>query len=243
MQSQLIALIAGLVVLAIFIVTLCLVLKNKKNKAAVEEFLTGLTDELTAAILATIKAIDPSQFETLEQYEAIVLKAVYDNCWTYTQERAEKAFEDNPVMKTVIGMLDKDTLIKFIDNIIDKKEISIMDVFGSEKIENSDIEEQEQKLVDEFATEEYNVENEVTAQDLEPAVEEEHTEEEIAALNPQKDEEEVISAEDSSVEIFDELPKVVKEFDKIGRPLFYEIGEDGKKTRVTKAYAAEHGVE
>ena len=76
--------------------------------------------------------------------------------------------------------------------------------------------------------------------ELAPAEDKAHTEEEIAAINPQREEEEDFDAEDDSMEIVTDKKEIITTKSKTGQDLYYEVDVDGKKKRVSKEYALLH---
>lgn len=240
MQTELIVVLAGIVILGIIVASVALGIKKTKNSEAVEDFFNGLVEELIEVAKNTIKNFDPKDYDSLEEFETVVLKDIYDNCWDYVTEAAQKAFADNIIVKAVFENIDKDKVINFIDAVVMGKVNSIADIYAYAKIEGSNIVAEDKTIEEQFSSEEYY--EEVSVEDLAPAEEEVHTEEEIAALNPQKDEEEEISLEDESVEIIEEdedVSPILKKTDKNGKVRYYEV-VDGKKKQISKDYAAQY---
>ena len=244
MNAELITAIGAILVLAIMVGVGALLIRKKNNnntKAAVE-FLEGLGDELIKIIVTTIKDIDPSKIDSVEEFEITVLNAVYDNAWDYVAEEMNKRLDDDSIIKTILNIIDKDYVIKFIDTLCEKAGItdSIQGEYMSYRLSVNNTEEQDEALAEEYADEEKYFTEEVEDEHLEPATEPVHTEEEIAALNPQRDEEEEFDAADESMEIIpeeDEVGKVLAIKDSIGRWCFYELDDEGKKNRISKAEA------
>ena len=244
MDTNLITIIGGIIVLAIVVGVTTLMIKKRNNndtKAAIE-FLNGLGNELINIIIKTVKEIDPSEIDSAEEFEIIVLNAVYDKSWDYVQEQINLKLEDDSIIKTIINIVDKNYVIKFIDELCEKAGLTenIQGEYAAYRLSVNNTEEQDEALATEYSDEEKYHTDEVTDEDLEPAVDPVHTEEEIAALNPQKDEEEEFDATDESMELLpedDELGKVIAIKDSIGRWCFYEFDKEGKKNRISKTEA------
>lgn len=218
--------------------------KNSNIHEKIEQFLDGLTAELVNVIVSTIKEASVEGIDTLEEFEAMILTRIYDNCWNYIKDKINYEL-DGTTIDLIMDNIDKDMVIKFIDKVLEKYGISerIHGQYASYKIEKIEEEGLDKQLAEEYSDKEKYFTEEVTESDLEPAKDEEHTEEEKAALNPPKDEEDVddYDAEDSSMElVLDEekdVNKVVAIKDKNGNWRYYEVDSKGKKKQVSKDYA------
>ena len=239
MSVNLISIFAGLFILAILIfITLFTIVKSSGSKKKAKEFLMGLYDNLLNLMVDTIAGFDPKKYSSLEEFEAAILYTIYDRCWDYVSHELESGFENNEIIKAVFKRIDKDFLIKFIDKIIEEAGISdkIKNKFGCVAISSGEIEKADQEAAEHFADESQYVENsdDVELNPAEPIV---PSEEELAALNPQKDDEEEFNPEDESMEVLDDKPEIISVQDKRGRTLYYEVDSSGKKKQVSKAYA------
>ena len=126
--------------------------------------------------------------------------------------------------------------------VIDKYNVNgtISNQYAAARLENSsNIVEEDNKLAEEYSNPElYNEES--NNKELPPAEEVVHTEEEIAAINPQTDNESEEFDKDS-MEIIDEnKPSIIRACDKNGNIIYYEVSADGKKKRVKREYAEAH---
>ena len=142
----------------------------------------------------------------------------------------------------LIGNILSLCLIPIIDKIVDKYNVSgtISNQYAAARLENSsNIVEEDNKLAEEYSNPElYNEES--NNEELPPAEEVVHTEEEIAAINPQTDNESEEFDKDS-MEIIDEnKPSIIRTCDKNGNIIYYEVSADGKKKRVKREYAEAH---
>ena len=241
---SLISIIAGILIVAIGAGVSSLVIwkKSGNNKKLVIEFLEGLESELFDTILKTIKSIDPKEFDSLEEFETAILSNLYSSGWNYVIENARKAFADSPIIDKLLSYLDQETVIKFIDKIVDKYNVNgtISNQYAAARLENSsNIVEEDNKLAEEYSNPElYNEES--NNEELPPAEEVVHTEEEIAAINPQTDKESE-EFDKVSMEIIDEnKPSIIRTCDKNGNIIYYEVSADGKKKRVKREYAEAH---
>ena len=239
MSVNLISIFAGLFILAILIfITLFTIVKSSGSKKKAKEFLMGLYDNLLNLMIDTIAGFDPKNYSSVEEFEATILYTIYDRCWDYVSHELESGFENNEIIKAVFKRIDKDFLIQFIDKIIEEAGISdkIKNKFGCVAISSGEIEKADQEAAEHFADESQYVENsdDVELNPAEPIV---PSEEELAALNPQKDDEEEFNPEDESMEVLDDKPEIISVQDKRGRTLYYEVDSSGKKKQVSKAYA------
>ena len=239
MSVNLISIFAGLFILAILIfITLFTIVKSSGSKKKAKEFLMGLYDNLLNLMVDTIAGFDPKKYSSVEEFEATILYTIYDRCWDYVSHELESGFENNEIIKAVFKRIDKDFLIQFIDKIIEETGISdkIKNKFGCVAISSGEIEKADQEAAEHFADESQYVENsdDVKLNPAEPIV---PSEEELAALNPQKDDEEEFNPEDESMEVLDDKPEIISVQDKRGRTLYYEVDSSGKKKQVSKAYA------
>ena len=239
MSVNLISIFAGLFILAILIfITLFTIVKSSGSKKKAKEFLMGLYDNLLNLMIDTIAGFDPKNYSSVEEFEATILYTIYDRCWDYVSHELESGFENNEIIKAVFKRIDKDFLIQFIDKIIEEAGISdkIKNKFGCVAISSGEIEKADQEAAEHFADESQYIENsdDVKLNPAEPIV---PSEEELAALNPQKDDEEEFNPEDESMEVLDDKPEIISVQDKRGRTLYYEVDSSGKKKQVSKAYA------
>ena len=145
-------------------------------------------------------------------------------------------------LSVFIGNILTLCLIPIIDKIVDKYNVSgtISNQYAAARLENSsNIVEEDNKLAEEYSNPElYNEES--NNEELPPAEEVVHTEEEIAAINPQTDNESEEFDKDS-MEIIDEnKPSIIRTCDKNGNIIYYEVSADGKKKRVKREYAEAH---
>lgn len=241
MDTNLISVIGGIVILAIVILVTFLALKkrNNNNAEAAIKFLDGLGDELLKIVIKTIKEVDPSKISSAEEFEVIVLNSIYDNAWDYVVTKINENFEQDSVFAMIMNTIDKDFVIKFIDNLCEKNGITskIQGEYAAYQLRTSNIEEEDKKLTEKYADDQKYFTGEVSDGDLEPAAEPVHTEEEIAALNPQKDEIDGYDDNDDSVEEINDEVQVIVDHDKNGNTLYYEVSADGRKKRVSKDYA------
>lgn len=242
MEGNLITIIGAVIILAVLVaVGYHLIKKNKNNdgKEAIE-FLNGLGDRLLEIVLDTIKTTRPQDIvNNIEEFEINVLNAIYDNCWDYVTEEINKRLDDDSALKLILSTIDKDFVIKFIDSLCEKAGItkSIEEQFVVYQNELAGVPVVASEMEEEFSDNEYHTEDEVTDEDLEPAKETHHTEEEIKALNPQKDEDDEEFNEECMEEVEDETGKVVASQDKNGVWKFYELDEYGKKKQISKTKA------
>lgn len=235
--------ICGILVLIILTISVFAGLKKFKDGKDAEKFLDDLTDKILAVTLETINDMSAEGFTDFADFNQNLIINVYNATWDFVRFTAEEAEEVNEITKAVLKLIDKNTVEKFVNNLIEEEKITdkVYNKFASDKI---------QVLLDQNEVEETYDENEyftdevVNPEDLEPAKEKEYTEaelEEIAKLIPPTDEEnEFVDLEDDSVEILVDKKEILAQKASNGQMRYYEIDQDGKKTRVTKEYAMQH---
>lgn len=242
-----IGIIAGVLLLLIAAAAIFFVMRKKDQKKAME-FLEGLGNNILTIIFQTIAEFKPSEDPqyTLADFEAELIHNIYDKTWDYVKEEADKNIEVDLITKTIFKYIDKDVVVKFIDEILIKNNIqtAIIETYNSERgaaIEEKAVEEDKDLEKEYSDTAQYN-ESVDEDNDLAPAEEEVHTEEEVAAINPPKDEEDdVYDPEDDTQELLpeedNEAPVIITKTDKNGNTLYYEVLPGGTKKRVSKTYA------
>ncbi len=242
-----IGILAGVLLLLIIAGAIFFTMRSKDKKKAME-FLEGLGNNILTIIFQTIAECKPSQDPdyTLADFEAELIHNIYDRTWDYVKEEVEKSADADAITKAIFKYLDKDSVVKFIDEVILKNNVQagIMETYNTERgsIIEEKAAEEDKDLEKEYSdTAQYN-ESVDEDNDLAPAEEEVHTEEEVAAINPPKDEEDdVYDPEDDTQELLpeedDEAPVIITKTDKNGNTLYYEVLPGGTKKRVSKTYA------
>jgi hypothetical protein len=240
MNNDLLLILIGLgFLLIVGIVFVIYTVKKTGNKKTAEEFLDGLSDKLGDIILETIRSFDPKDIDISEdgiaKIETAILKKIYDVCWDYVSDIVQKTDAEHAdfFTKSVLALLQNREFVEdFIQKLVDApgnksvlytraKNITL--ATGEERIE--ELEKREQELTKEFSDEDKYVE-EFNENDL-PAGDSSliPTEEDLADLNPQIDEEEELDPEnDSSVEVIEEEDNDIY-YDKSGRPRSKKTGK------------------
>lgn len=246
MNKTIFYIVCGLIVILVAILVNVLIRKNKKkyNDSAAMDFLKGLETVFCEKITAIILGTDLDKYGSLVEAEADIIKQIYDEIWNYVQEQMKIASKTDTLSAIAMKFINKDFVIKFVDTIMDKYHFAdkLSAEWGdhySNAIETSG-----------SNTSEYNDENkyysneEVSAQDLPPAENIKPTEEDLAKLKPQTEEEDQnYDVDDNSVELVDPDPvTIVVQRDKNGVPLYYKVDEKGKKTRVSKDYVTSNNL-
>jgi hypothetical protein len=96
---------------------------------------------------------------------------------------------------------------------------------------------EDDKLQEEYSDQSLYVED-ASEFELPPAEEKEIPPEELAKIIPPVEEEdETLDLEDDSVELIVDKAEIIKTTDKNGKELYYEIDENGRKSRISKAAA------
>lgn len=231
--------ILGIVILAILVLVVFIEIRRFSDKKRATEFIEGIGDKILEVILRTINESKPDMFDNLVDFEAFLIEAIYNNVWDFVADKANESEEVDLITKSVFKFIDKESVIRFINRILNKRGLydTMANKYGSYSITNIMENEEDQKLQEEYSDSENYVEDSSLVK-LEDAKVVEPSEEEKANLNPSKDEEEEFDINDDSMElIVEDEPEIISTKDKNGNTLYYEIGKDGKKKRVSKEYA------
>lgn len=207
--------IGGIIILAVIVFAIWFRLKthpSKADKQAAEDFLNGLADNIYKMITKIINEIDLSKYDSLENLESDILKKIYDSVFDYIQSQLAEAANEDILSALVLKVLDKDTIYKFIDKLINNKDVNgqLTNLWDSNKIkeQSSDIENEDKELTEEYSDQtKYadKIDDKENLQDsLPPAEEPVLTQEELNSINPQKDEEEEYNPNDISMEIVED---------------------------------------
>ena len=233
----------GLIVLLIFVFVIVMELRKSSDKKAAINFLQDLGDEILDVILRTISETSPKDFKSLEDFNNYLVDKIYNQVWNFITVKASSDDVIDKVTKAVFTYVDGDTLVKFINDIMEQNGITdkIANDFAAYSIEecSDSIVEEDKKLEEEYSDKDQYVETS-NDDELAPAEDKAPTEEEIAAINPQREEEEDFNAEDDSMEIVTDKKEIITAKSKTGQDLYYEVDVDGKKKRVSKEYALQH---
>lgn len=241
MNNTLLSIIIGLVIAAI--VCFATYYKRKKdsdNQQAAERFLEDLADNIFDTIMTIIHQFDPSLYNNVEEFEKDVLKRIYDTVWNYLSVKSQEAYYDNIIIKAVLNKLDKQFILDFIDGLLARDNVYniIRSAYAAPVIESGEMESEDEKMEKEFSNPEEYFEI-VEPCDLEPAEEEEIDE---SNLNPQKDDGEPITDDDTSIEEISPS-NIISKKDKNGNVLYYILDENNKKKRISKEEALLSGYE
>ena len=233
----------GLVVLLIFVFVIVMELRKSSDKKAAANFLQDLGDEILNIILKTISETSPKNFNSLEDFNNHLVEKIYNQVWDFISVKASSDDVIDKVTRAVFTYVDGDTLVEFINDIMVKNGITdkIANDFAAYSIEecSDSIVEEDKKLEEEYSDKDQYVETS-NDDELAPAEDKAPTEEEIAAINPQREEEEDFNVEDDSMEIVTDKKEIITAKSKTGQDLYYEVDVDGKKKRVSKEYALQH---
>lgn len=210
METNIVTYIGGLVIL-LFIIIAIVIRFNKKesiyDKEAAVNFLNGLSDVFYAKILEIIDKTDFSKYESFPEMEVDIISQIYDSIWEYTEKELEEASKADVITAMVLKLIDKNTVIKFIDKIFDEHDIydKLQDIWiGDFKVRLAKLDNGNADLEESFSDKSLYNEN-FSNENLESAVEEQPTEEELSNLNPPTEEEKEYDPEnDSSVEVLDD---------------------------------------
>ena len=234
------SIICSLILLIILIFVIAIELNKSSGKKAALGFLQDLGDEILKVILTTIDSVPADNFPTLDDFTNYLIEAIYNNVWDLVSEKANSDDTVDKLTKAIFKYIDHDTLTAFIDKIIINNNLNknISDKYAAFAISKSySVVEEDEKLEVEYSDAEQYFET-TNDEDLAPVEDEVHTEEEIASINPaREDEEEKFDVEDDSMEIITDKKEIITAKSKTGQDLYYEVDENGKKKRVSKEYA------
>ena len=229
----------ALIILIIAIISMAVYMRRMKGKNVANDFILGLSDQMVTIALDMIAKFNPADYDTIEEYETFILSNIYTKLWEFVSSTAREEMEHGNLINIAFQYIDSDTLVKIIDTLFTEQGIfqRVEDRYAEYNLENK-----QEVPTETYSEEEYFEDKEVSEEDLEPAEEKQPTEEEIAALNPPKEEEdETFDVEDDSMELIEdeasEFPKIIVQADKNGNNRYYEIYSDGKKKQVKKEYA------
>ena len=213
------------------------IIKTIKNKKAANKFVSSYIGDFGEILTKSLNNIDPDDFGKSEDYVKAVFDEMSKNAVNMIKDEAESAFIKGSISSGTSTLIDDPLIDSILNKYITENNVG-KDVefnYVQHNIEQANIEEQEAKLEEEYSDQNSYVE-ESNDEDLEKSEEVVVPEEELAALNPQRDEEEEFNIEDDSMEIITDEPEIICTTDKNGRELYYEV-EYGKKKRVPKDYA------
>ena len=124
-QDPRISIIGGIIIVLIFaVVFIYRTTKNNKNKQAAQDFVSGLADEFYKLILKEIKEFKIDNFDSIEEYTTELLNKIYNTIYDYTIKAAEEAAQTDALISLAIKMIDKDLIIKIVDQVIEKGNIN-----------------------------------------------------------------------------------------------------------------------
>ena len=177
---------------------------KEKDKEKAKEFLEGLRDELYKSLVDIVAKFDYTKYKDIAELQMEIIYSVTDSGKRYIEEKIKEAASTNLISALVVKSLDEDFINKFIISIIEKMNIeesiqsSLSDDFKSACEDNEKL---EQELTEQFSS---NEEFALTEDDveLEPADYNNIPEEELANLNPVREEgEEEYNPDDESMEL------------------------------------------
>jgi hypothetical protein len=262
METNLTAIIGGLIIIVCILIAILIRLRNKSEddaKVEAKEFLEGLSTVFYNKMIDIITNFDISKYSIIEEFEVDILNQIYDTLWDYTNETMKKQAEDDIITALVLKVIDRETVIEFIDQMLLKDEnVGIKNYVTSrwsERFQNN-VENLPEDDTKQFEDQNQYIEND-GEKNLIPADEAELSAEEIAEkeaaealLNPQTDEVEVYSDDDASVEPIDDeeadnvastTPYIIKKIDKAGKTRYYLVDSDGKKSQISASYVESSG--
>jgi hypothetical protein len=226
--------------LIVGIIVIITSIKKNGDKKEANEFLEGLASELRELILNIIRKFNIDDLDNLDEdsivkIENSILKDIYNTTWEYIKNVVEKKSESEVDFFTqaVLALLEnrefvEDFIKRLLDNASTKHTIYNRAKYialstGEKRME--ELEEREEQLTEEFSDTEKYVE-ESKEEDL-PSGDSSllPTEEDLANLNPQKDEEEeeLDIENDISVEVIEEDDDIY--YDKAGRARSKKTGK------------------
>lgn len=225
--------------------------KDSEGKKEAEEFLKGLEEHLYHTVLEIINSMDISAYKTFEEYEKAILEQVYDSCWKFVEKKMAEADNQNLLSVIAQKFITKENIEKLIDKIMVERDINdnMANVYGTYKIENTSeaLIEEDKELQEKFSDDEEYYETFDPDKDSEvheePIPVERPSDEDLANLNPQKDEDsETYEDGDDSVEVVKDY--ILETKVKGGAIRYYLVnGETGKKKIISKTYINDNNLE
>lgn len=236
-----IGIIGSCLVLIILIIAVIFALKKTTDKKSVDKFINDLGENILSIVLETINDIDPSNFNNFDEFNSVVITNVYNAVWDFVSYTAKEELAEDSITKTVFKLIDKTKVIEFLDRLFYSQHINqtIQDTYGRYTIQKMIEDEEDNELQKEYSDQTLYIED-IDEFELPPAKEKEIPPEELAKIIPPvEDDDEILDLEDDSVELIVDKTEIVKSVDKNGKELYYEVNEDGKKSRISKAAALE----
>lgn len=124
-QDPRISIIGGIIIVLIFaVVFIYRTTKNNKNRQAAQDFVSGLADEFYKLILKEIKEFKIDNFDSIEEYTTELLNKIYNTIYDYTIKAAEEAAQTDALIALAISMINKDLIIKIVNQVIEKGNIN-----------------------------------------------------------------------------------------------------------------------
>lgn len=234
--------LSGILVLIILAIAVIAGLKKSSDNKAVDKFINDLADKILEIVIETIDDINPNDYVDFYKFKNQLISNVYNAAWDYVSYTAQEAVEVDQITKTVFKLINRDTVSKFVDTLLENNGIydKIQYKYVGKNIEKMYEDKEDEKLQKEYSNQELYFEN-VNNEDLVPAKKSVLSAEELEKINPPKDEEEeYVNINDDSVEIIVDDKEIVSVLSDNGQVSYYEIDKDGTKTKVSKEYAQEH---
>ena len=180
---------------------------DEKGKEGVKEFLDTMSDKFEGVIVDEIEDLDFKDFSNLSDVEDSILSKIYDQLWDIAVASLA-TYVDNPLYKALImKYLTKETVQAFVKAVFKTDRVQTVytarynaALLSSSIVKDIDPAKLESETVEENAkieSENVDASNDTTwAEDMEAAEAKE------ALLNPAtEDGEEILSADDASVEV------------------------------------------
>lgn len=221
-------------------------LKSKQGgKEEAQKFLNNLQEQMYLIAIEIINKIDITSFKNFEEYQKAILEAVYDGCWDFVDKEIQTADQSELLTALAKKFLTKENVEAFIRDMLKNKDIpdTLMNMYGAVEIERMQEQDLDKEINEKFSDEsQYNENQEVDKNNLPPVEEKVLTDEEKQNINPQKDEDENYSSDDSSVEeVYD---YILKKINKAGKAMYYLVnGETGKRKQISKQFVEESGLD
>ena len=242
-QDLLITLIGLGFIIIVGIIVVAVSVKKSGDKQKANEFLEGLSNELKNLILKVIRSFDIADLDNLNEdtiinIETSILKEIYETCWNYVKNVAEKNSQEDQDFFTqaVLALLEnKDFVEKFIRKLIESESLTQTIQGKAEMLEQKIVDEkmvdsveEDTELQEEFSDQDKYIEELKDEDQTHGEVAEEPTEEELSKLNPQVDEPEDLDPDnDISIEVVEDTTNENEDiyYDKSGRPRSKKTGK------------------
>ena len=171
-MSDIIQILAGIVIVAIITFCIYIKIRKTKNKKEADEFINSFADQIQNDLLDKIAAINIKDIDSIEEAEKLILSSIYDSSWKAIETQAESMKEDDKMSEAVFKLVTKENVDSFTATVIEKFELEdkLRNNVYANNIEQSydEMVADDKALQEKFSDEdEYNTGDDVSVDDLE----------------------------------------------------------------------------